>query len=732
MKRISIISLLTFLTLSFFAELSVADPVAYGDIHGAATRSDDKSRQALTTVFGDIVNNPLAGAGSGNYIADIFAIINGVLLVIGAFIAIYVFVRKLGQSAHDGSAFDRQRNSMWGPINLLLGIAFMVPTASGWSLSQLVMLWGVSIMGVGSANLGMDVALDAFAKGEEMVTQAPTPDTSKLAYDLFEIQLCKHSINQGIADAVRNGALLNAKMINKVVKGAGFEFTNGSYSCGGAEVEPPKRPSGFSFTRDQSAYSVTADHNKALQQAHKTALFKMERELDTAAKEFVVAVLRRQANINSNVSSPVPKIKSAANNYERYITRVANGQSLTLKNLANKLKTSLKNEGWMSLGAWYQTFAQANTRVADDVAAKGKVFLKTNRGDYQFEHVFETVIIAYETNLATGPSASDASPIGNTLNKKAGEDLSSVIADIVRAPGEKLTKGLVGLAKNGDTNQVNPIIAFKNLGDYTLVFAEGLTIGYLGLSAAAAVAEGFSIAGAFVAVANAFTSAKDAAIGVFEALGPFILAMISALFIMGSFLSTYVPFIPFITWLSGILSWIISVVVAVVAAPLWALCHILPEEGEGVNSRTSMGYLTLLDVMLRPLLMVIAFFIASIIVVIMGTILLELFGIALSNIQFESITGVVSIILFIGVFISIGVNLIHTSFNLVLILPDKAISMLGQLVGANNNDLGDRTGSSVAAMRNRNYSGGHMRIRGQGGKSGNNGSSGSDGAKKAK
>ncbi|WP_268967726.1 DotA/TraY family protein [Zooshikella ganghwensis] len=217
-------------------------------------------------------------------------------------------------------------------------------------------------------------------------------------------------------------------------------------------------------------------------------------------------------------------------------------------------------------------------------------------------------------------------------------------------------------------------------------------------------------------------------IGVYEALGPLLLLLIGALFSMGALLSTYVPFIPFITWLSGIVSWLISVVIAVVAAPLWALCHILPEEGEGVNSKTAMGYLTLLDVMLRPLLMVIAFFIASIIVVIMGTLLLEFFGIALSNVQFESITGVVSIVLFVAVFISIGVNLIHSAFNLVLILPDKTISMIGQTIGANANDLADRTASSASAIRNRNHMG-HVKIREK--RMGNKSSSSNDGMKKS-
>ncbi|BAN99968.1 TraY protein (plasmid) [Plautia stali symbiont] len=47
----------------------------------------------------------------------------------------------------------------------------IIRTANGWSLAQLVMLWGSSIMGVGSANLMVQKAADDIASGYTLTVQ---------------------------------------------------------------------------------------------------------------------------------------------------------------------------------------------------------------------------------------------------------------------------------------------------------------------------------------------------------------------------------------------------------------------------------------------------------------------------------------------------------------------------------------------------------------------------------
>lgn len=74
----------------------------------------------------------------------------------------------------------------------------------------------------------------------------------------------------------------------------------------------------------------------------------------------------------------------------------------------------------------------------------------------------------------------------------------------------------------------------------------------------------------------------------------------------GFSLSIYLPFIPFIFWMTGIGNWIVSVLIGCTAGPLWAATHLGTSEDRG--SRAAYGYIYLIDSMIRPPLMVFGFF----------------------------------------------------------------------------------------------------------------------------
>ncbi|MBQ5459593.1 MAG: hypothetical protein IIT59_03655, partial [Rhodocyclaceae bacterium] len=68
------------------------NPVTLGVIKEAASRTTDKSREALISIFGEVVNDPLAitGGAGDTVLASIFKVTNGALLVIGAIFVCYI------------------------------------------------------------------------------------------------------------------------------------------------------------------------------------------------------------------------------------------------------------------------------------------------------------------------------------------------------------------------------------------------------------------------------------------------------------------------------------------------------------------------------------------------------------------------------------------------------------------------------------------------------------------
>jgi conjugal transfer/type IV secretion protein DotA/TraY len=659
-----------------------ADGTTISEISAAAKRTGDKSREALVAIYGNVVNNPLAGGDtSGDTIlASIFQVFNGALLVVGAIWACYIVFRKLTRTAHDGSVFDKQQSTIWGPVRLVWGLVSLVPTASGWSLSQLLMLWGASVMGIGIANLGVDSAMSAFSDGTSMVVQPVMPSTVKLAHSVFEANLCLHGINAGIAQAQASGALVTQNgYVQQSATPTGFILKNSSFVCGGADIRGDLEPQAAST----NWFGGTIDVSD-IRKAHLAALKAMQATLSTSAQNFVNSVTQRQLGSTNSLPDVEMAVQSASQAYENSVNRAAATKQGNIGELSKKMTESIKAAGWWTLGAWYQTFAQANTKLSDAMAAKASVFGMSSGGDPVITTVYAAAMEAYQAQQQTSTFTSTlgTQTSGDYSGGAAGSDAGSIIGSIFAAPGQHIVNYLLDKNLGGEgLGQVNPLIKMKNLGDYTMGAAETALGGYVAAKTLEGIKSGWSVAGAFSKVANAFTSLGDAFSGVLNAVSPFVIMLVIALFILGGTLSTYLPMVPFIIWFGAAVNWLVVVGEAVIAAPLWAITH-LNGEGDGMGQKTTHGYIFLLNVMVRPILMVLGFFLGGAALVAGGTLLNQLFGVAMANAQFDSVTGLFSIIFFLMMYCSMCLNLVHSCFNLIMIVPDQVINWVGGAASA--------------------------------------------------
>lgn len=645
----------------------------YGLIEEAAKKPEDRSRQALESIFGEVVNNPFSEfATSDTLVSSVFKVFNVCLLVVAAFFAGYLLIKKLTHTAHDGNVFDQQKNTLWMPIRTVIGVAFIVPTANGWSLSQLVMLWAASLMGIGIANMGSDAALEAFGKGTSMVIQPTAPSTRALANALYENNLCMHSVNAGIAAAQASNALVtNFSFVQQqpTSEGNGFLLKSDDFSCGGAELPYSKLfyqvPSNF------ITLPVTT-----LYEEHLSALNSMQQTISASAREFVNSYIINQSGGNAQLPDVQLVINRSAAEYEKTINTALKSRVGDLDQLKIKINDSIKDAGWITLGAWYQTMAMANTKLNNDVATKASTFSPSIE-DGPTVALYENILIVYRGQKSNSTAVNTIGSIRE--QKTTSSDANSLFAYVFDGFGKNLLGSMINIEAGSavaNSNQFNPIIKMKNIGDYIMVGTE-ISLGvYVGLHVAKSVSSGVSLAGIVAAGVNFLTSGKDALVGAFDAISPMFLFLIMSLFLFGVMLSIYIPMVPYIIWFGAVINWIVIVGEAVVAAPLWAMTH-LGSEGEGVGQKTGYGYIFLLNVMLRPILMVIGFFLGGSIVIAGGTLLNETFVSAVANSQFDSMTGLFSILGFLALYTSLSLNLIHTSFNLIYIVPDQVINWVG-------------------------------------------------------
>ena len=273
--------------------------------------------------------------------------------------------------------------------------------------------------------------------------------------------------------------------------------------------------------------------------------------------------------------------------------------------------------------------------------------------------------------------------------------------------GQCLAEAMV----SGDASG-SQILQIKHFGDVLMGIGEiGATASWAARGEAEAVQEA-KPGEAVPVVGGLIDSAKAIATGALTGIakgGAGWLGMASgAMVLFGAGMSLYLPMIPFIVWCSGILTWLFVVVEAVVAAPLWAFAH-MDAEGEGMGKRAEHGYLFVLNVLFRPILMVIGFLVAVVLMNIMLGFVNFVFPKVIASVQVSSITGLVSIVILMFMSLMISLSMVQTCSNMILALPNQVLNWIGGQAASIGESLSSEAGSRLAMI------GGHFGGGGGGG-----------------
>ncbi|KND62331.1 IncI1 plasmid conjugative transfer integral membrane protein TraY [Candidatus Burkholderia verschuerenii] len=668
---------------------SAQSSVSMGDIQNAANRSGDKSMSLLELVYGSVVHNPLAsGGGAGGMIAQLFLVLNSCMLAVGAIWAMYHFGSAMIATGQDGEFMGQKKSSPWFIIRLGVGFTGLVPIFGGYCGAQMVMLWG-TMLGVGIANLSLDAAVSVLNSGGSMIATPASPQATTLAKALFEANLCAQAANTAIAnmpndsgvsvDPAENFTAITTS--NKVVL-----MNQRGLSCGGAEIDITQPPTLPSYD-GMAVYSLDPGSiYSQMLSAHQNALSTLQSTLSAAAQAYVSSV-----NGQTQPADPQNTINQAALQYQTTISQAISNSSTAISGLASVIQSNLQRDGWIMMGAWYQTFAQANSQVTTLANATAAAVPGTDADNMPYPQLYRKVSATYAQQNQQDASTSTTQSLVSNLTTGT-TDPKNFLSKIF--PGQQIVQMAINLnSGQGPAGSTNPLIGMKNLGDYILDAgwtALGAYAVWKGLEGASDsnVGKLIGVVGD-VATGGMLGAAKGAAKGVLDALAPFVVIMCITLFFFGAMLSIYIPMLPFIIWFSGVLSWYAVVGESMVASPLWAMTH-LDGEGEGMGQRPTHGYIFLLNVMFRPVFMEIGFVLAGAGIVVLGTLLNTMFGVAMQNAQYDSTTGLVSIIGYIVLYVGMCQTLCNSTFSLIHIVPDQVFSWVGGQMASRMPELEDR------------------------------------------
>lgn len=682
-----------------------------------ATAADDASVTLFEKVIGaGRLSSPFATGAPAGAIGNMFLVLNVFVFMVGIFFASYGIGAGIVQTAHEGQVLGRRMSAIWMPVRMITGIAGLLPVFGGFSLSQAVMMIA-SVLGIGLANYSWNATLTGNGEGFSGITAPAIGVTTAgvspkhLAYAMFATEVCRlayaesERINETHADdRLKKYSSAYAGGGNATYYSGWGTVHAGSYTptCGKITVGPRDKTLGevmggigeslgFS-TFGYSINSVNYDGvKKAVAVTAGPAAAAMEASINNLARYWVAdwrSALERggaptPTGAGPGLALPKAAIEGAAAQFMTSVQTGGMGGKTSDGVMTAAAIQNMKALGWFGAGAWYSTLAQAQNALNDamkniDIKVLDPLEANVSRLDRANDALkaYETVYAQARPYLNDGDPWSEAFDTGffnidgQTGNKSLGQKIATQILD--------------GAASGtGGAGQMNPVVTLKNLGDYLMTATQAIIVAeaYLrsGEDSKAPSSENLN--------GKAPSEEADSGNRVTRTLGElassgvrFIAGIVSALFVVGAIFSIYIPFIPFIQWMGGLIQYISIFFEGLLGAPIWAFAH-LDAEGEGMGQRTERGYLFLLNMLFRPFLMIFGFVLAAALLPLFGTFQAVLFVPAIANVQGNSVTGVASILFLLCIFGLINITMIHALFNLITIIPDQILGWVGNVTG---------------------------------------------------
>lgn len=168
--------------------------------------------------------------------------------------------------------------------------------------------------------------------------------------------------------------------------------------------------------------------------------------------------------------------------------------------------------------------------------------------------------------------------------------INKVIIEFVMIPITAFASIFLGAVKILSVPGINPIIALANMGTYYINFVGNLWQIML-----------IDIASYVVTLIGILL------IPFFMIALPLVTTMATLMLSIGFITAYYIPFIPYMIFTFGSIAWFMAVIEAMVAAPIMALGVIHPEGQHEVFGKSEQGVMILMNVFLRPAMMIIGY-----------------------------------------------------------------------------------------------------------------------------
>lgn len=715
----------------------------------------DVSVGILRRIFGPVIDALASGADpntvsqAASTLGSMFSVFNSGLLAVAALIVSFIAVMGVVNTAQDGEAMGKSWSSVWTPVRVVAGAGFLLPSASGFSFIQHVVLM-LALWGVGLANSVFNAGVQAgiiggaltnisaqagYGSGSKPSESFPLYDVRKFAQKYLALSYCAYSANKiyddsgagGTAPAVKaettpdmtaiedKGGSVTTKIFFVRDRNPASNLSGGEPSCGTVKVyafnAAPVVP-GNNSNISETLSGSTATANQAALQAVRVAA--------TNAKQ--QALVQLMQDIDAWVATMPYSLSQPgwdSVNSQDFNVLVDKAQQAVLTNLSNQISgdatltqimqgwtSSVTKDGWAMAGGFQQRLGGVREEMAKIYsAAPADATAPTFSGmpdDPRAQLLANSVDTATRTIIAradAGAGALTGTPNPAELNSVVPDSLNGLNVDTMRSGFDSRMSKFVNWGMQGTTEiligsstDVDAISRIKRVGDWmtvlssmTLAADTALKTAITGLRAAAGMVGSVKLAGTGVDLSPVGTAIWDWALSV---VVPQLAKMMSWLDILAFYFGTFLPSLPYGIFMIVVVGWVLAVIQSVVAAPLWMVMHMRPSQT--FIGSDQQGYLLLLSLFVRPALAVLGLF-AGILAAdpIVDYLAKAFFSMRTAIVTSqESLGWIVEFMTFTNWMVVFGFILLpitYMVFGLPQVLPDHVLKWIGAGIG----DLGE-------------------------------------------
>lgn len=599
-------------------------------------------------LFGNV--GPLLVGNGPALIGDLFRLFNITIMALGCLVVSYTIIVSTVNTAQEGDVMGKKWSSVWIPLRCAVGMGVLLPTHTGYSLIQ-IMIMKCILMGVGAANHLWTLALRSLdgPPGEHQ-KKIDSQQVNNLSKDLLKGMVCAHAFNY---DATCQASIQHQPVLvylhNNTLH---IGIPNDPYLhslCGTISLGAPP-----AHVEVNSWYASTL-----------AAIEHTARSLEDAAHTIFT-----QADANAWGHSTLLQSTSAS------LKQALLAAGIALPSPPRVDPINYEN-GWLYAGSFYFEFTDAAKRKIDYSVPHATFGLPEQVGNAaKIQHdLYQTRVHTFFTQHApattpiTIPSTASLSGLQNIwsfVKDTFGSALATVLDTFGSATGSKVSLSSAFYSPTALTEaDEDPITSLRAWGTSIMIMTEnlsGIVIGASLVALATSCATFMAIFGSCSLVTTALAL-----------ILPIFLILVAVLWTAGLTLALYVPLIPYLVFTFTALTWFVLVVEALVAAPIIALGLVSP--AAEVLGKASPAVTLITSIFLRPSLMIIGFILSMQLV--RATIALIQYSFT-EVIHFLSPTlGIFGQIILIGLYTGLAIAIIHECFSLIYVLPDKIIRWIG-------------------------------------------------------